>query len=434
MRPLSHLLRRPAFVSVLGLLVAGAAAVSILPATAGTTGPDVTVFTLSGTTNYGSSAGVRGYSIGTVSCNQGDAPLNWCDNTGGCGQGTKAEDHPVIAQNLYRLKGGRFEQIGMSWLKHGFTSLNQSASGCGSGGCTGPPLGGNQLGVGCTDPYGSSLNGSRPLGKRSEVNATTGVFPFPYGGGGSSQSQPADQRVRVLESELDPALNTGARYFLEGQYVAPDDAAAGNGLNNASYREVSVEAGTFNLGFVGNTVREQSAIEAWAAIDPGVERLNVDRAGSILQRFEVARKVTHPSPGTWHYEYAIHNLNSDHSARAFALSFPAPTAVTNVGFRDVDHHSGEPYAGTDWASTAGAQGVTWASEDFATNANANALRWGTMFSFWFDAGTGPSGIQHTLELFKPAGGAPLPFAFATDIFADGFETGNTSAWTETIHK
>ena len=150
---------------------------------AGASGPDVTVFAFTDIGSYGASGGFAGYALGTTSCNRGDAPLNWCDQGSGCAAGAGPKDHPVIAQNLYRLKSGRFEQIGMSWLKHGFTSLNQSSAGCtGSAGqsCQSPPAGGNQLGVGCTDPYTASLNGSRPLGRRSEVNATTGVFPFPF--------------------------------------------------------------------------------------------------------------------------------------------------------------------------------------------------------------------------------------------------------------
>ncbi len=415
------------------ILVACAAVAVMVAATAsltvgaGSTGPDVTVFSLPAAFNWGSSGGVRGYSIGTTSCNIGDAPLNWCDNGGGCGAGTTDEDHPAIAQNLYRLKDGRFEQLGMSWLKHGFVSLNTSSAGCGDGSCDPPPLGGNQLGVGCTDPYGSSKNGGRPLGRRSEVNATTGEFPFPYGTGGT-ESAPGDQRVKVLESELDPALNAGARYFLEGQYVAPDDAAAGNGLNNASYREVSVQAGSFNLSNVGSTVREVPAIAVWPVIDPTVELVNADTATTPVERFHVARKVTTPSPGTWHYEYAIHNMNSDQGARSFTITFPGATTITNVGFRDVDHHSGEPYATTNWVSTVGANGVSWATDDFATNANANALRWATLFSFWFDANAGPGSVSHALGLFKSGGTLAVSFPLQS-VFDDGFETGDTSAWT-----
>ncbi len=121
-----------------------------------------------------------------------------------------------IAQNLYRLKNGRFDQIGLSWLKHGFTSTNSSTAGCsGATGqsCTSPPAGGNQLGIGCTDPYVSSLNGSRPLGTPSEVNGTTGVFPFPYTQVASSTVY--DERVKVATADVDaastPAPSTSPR-------------------------------------------------------------------------------------------------------------------------------------------------------------------------------------------------------------------------------
>ena len=63
--------------------------------------------------------------------------------------------HPVIAQNLYRLKNGRFEQLGMSWLKNGFYAL--SLQPC-------EPSHRAQrhgLNVGCSDPYGAGLNGCR---------------------------------------------------------------------------------------------------------------------------------------------------------------------------------------------------------------------------------------------------------------------------------
>ena len=33
------------------------------------------------------------------------------------------------------------------------------------------------------------------------------------------------KRLQVLNTDLDPALNPGAQYFVEGQYVTKDDAA-----------------------------------------------------------------------------------------------------------------------------------------------------------------------------------------------------------------
>jgi hypothetical protein len=387
-------------------------------------GPDVTVFALPDVTNYGSANGIRGYSVGTTSCNIGDAPLSWCNQTGGCGLGTTNVDHPVIAQNLYRLKNGRMDQIGASWLKHGFVSLNQSSAGCGAGTCTSPPLGGRQLGVGCTDPYTSSLNGSRPLGRKSEVNATTGAFPFPIGGGGD-QSAVWNQRVAVAESDMAAAGNPGARFFVEGHYIAPDDALAGNGLNNASYREVSVSEPNFNLSLMGSTVRERAAIEAWPVIDASVELVVVDVPGSPAQRFHVARKITEVTPGAlWHYEYAIHNMNSARSADALTISFVGSTVFSGVGFHDVNAHSNEPYDTTDWSNATSANSIQWQAQPFpASPQNANALRWATMYNFWFDADRPPADIEfHTLKLFTAGSPSEISFLSTNPVmFQDGFE-------------
>jgi len=389
------------------------------------TGPDVTVFTLSDSTNYGVANGIRGYAVGTVSCNVGDVPLNWCDAGGGCGNGTTSHDHPVIAQNMYRIKNGRMDQIGASWLKHGFVSTNSSSAGCGTGSCNQPPLGGNQLGVGCTDPYGSGLNGSRPMGRKSEVNATNGAYPFPFTTGGAA-SVAWNQRLAVAESDMTTVQNPGARYFVEGHYVAPDDALAGNGTNNASYREVNINQSTFNLSFPSATVRAKAAIEVWPLLDATVELYNVDSPTTPPERFHVARKVTEVTPGElWHYEYAVHNMNSDRSADQLSIEFFGATTITNIGFHDVDAHSGEPYDTADWPGVTTANSVAWTAPAFATPANANALRWGTMYNFWFDANRPPAQMsRHELRLFKTGTPAALEFLVNEKEgaqFANGYE-------------
>lgn len=412
----------------LGLL----AAVGVLaPAAAGASGPDVTVFNLSDTLNYGASGGIRGYSVGTTSCNIGDTPLNWCDQSGGCGNGTSNADHPVIAQNIYRLKNGRFDQIGASWLKHGFVSTNSQTAGCGT--CVAPPLGGNQLGVGCTDPYQASLNGGRPMGRKSEVDATTGVYPMPPGGGGSTAAV-WNQRAAVAEADLAAGSNPGATYYVEGQYIAPDDATSGNGLNNASYRKVTVQAGTFNLQFDGSTVREKAAIEVWPVADPTVELVNVDVPSIPVQRFHVARKVTDLGGGLWHYEYAVHNMNSSRSASRLTVRFFGGTTFENAGFHDVDAHSNEPYDTADWPSTTTGEEISWEAPAFAPPDNANAIRWATMYNFWFDANRPPEEIStHVLGLFTAGEPTELEFLSGTNVlFIDDFASGDTSAWSATV--
>jgi hypothetical protein len=383
------------------------------------TGPDVVVFDLFDTTRWGSSGNTTAYSVGTESCNRGTAPVSWVSSN---------NQHPVIGQNLYRLKGGRLEQVGMSWLKHGFASVNGSS--CGT--CQQPPGGSSQLGVGCSDPYWATLNGDQNLlGPRSEVNAFTGAFPYPPTP--PSGTPVLAGRLQVATGDVDPNGNPGALYFVEGQYVTADDAVAGNGLNNVSYRQVTVNA-SLDLLLQGTTQEATPAIAAWSANDPAVSLATAGVPGE--GRFTVAFKTVDNGNGTWRYEVAIHNLNSDRSAQSLTVPIPPGTVVTNVGFHDVAYHSGEPYDGTDWPATVDTTAgfVRWSTTDYATNPNANALRFGTMYNFWFDASAPPRPVTATVGLFKP--GTPvsldvLLFGSAT-LFADGFESGSTLAWTATV--
>jgi len=123
-RPLVSSRRAP--IAVLGVLVVVIALAAIgLGRADAAVGPDVVVFSFTDIGNYTAADGYCAYAVGTRSCNRGDVPLNWCDQGSGCAPGATSEDHPVIAQNLYRLKNGRFEQIGQSWLKHGFYALSE---------------------------------------------------------------------------------------------------------------------------------------------------------------------------------------------------------------------------------------------------------------------------------------------------------------------
>ena len=108
-------------------------------------GPDVIVGDLPSVVQAGSSGNFVGLAAGTISCNPGVVNLNWF--------GLPNTDHPVIAQNLYRMSGGatsteRFEQIGQSWLKHAFMVVAEDLC---SFGCSG--LETDHLDSGCSDTY-----------------------------------------------------------------------------------------------------------------------------------------------------------------------------------------------------------------------------------------------------------------------------------------
>ncbi len=369
--------------SVLSTAFALAATASILVGQS--TGPDVIVGDLSGIGNYGTANSIAAFSVGTTSCNIGNTPLKWISNT---------NEHPVIGQNMYRVKNGRLEQIGMSWLKHGFTALAQSL--CQS--CNNPGTG-TLLGVGCSDPYVSSLNGTQSgLGPRFEVNPFTGAYKYPFTSPAIT-STVIDRRLRVNVADLDPAQNAGAQYFVEGQYVTPDDAAAGNNFNNASYRPCSITqsgATTYNGTVTGSTVRMQPAIMAWAAVDPTVTVTTYDMPGD--GRFNIAKKVTSLGGGMTRYTYAVHNLNCDRAARSFAVDVTGASVITNLYFHDVPYHSGEPFDGTDWTATTSSDSVRWETVSSSVNYNANALRWGTTYTFEFET-DGVAGAT-AIEPFK----------------------------------
>ena len=356
-------------------------------------GATVGTSTYKGATVTVNGAATTAYAFGTVSCNIGSVPLRWWQNT---------SYHPVIPENAYRIMNGRIEQIGVGWMKHGFCALQESLcatcvpdAGCGSSQ--------SQLGVGCSDPYTASLNGSQSnLGPRYEVNVSTGVYPAT--GSTIWPSVPAGQTnfarlVQIKNSDLNPTANAGAVYVAEAMYVHPDDAQAGNNTNNASYRTFTVSGSTsFALTLTGSTMQTKPAIYHWAVVNPSVQISTADAADG---RYVLGCNVTANANGTYHYEYAVYNYTSDSAGASFGVPVPAAAVVTNATFKDVAYHSGEPFDGTDWTVTTSGGQVKWqCTQTYAQNANANALRWGTLYNFAFDCTVPPNTGAATIGLFK----------------------------------
>ncbi|TAH35575.1 MAG: hypothetical protein EYC70_13030 [Planctomycetota bacterium] len=349
-------------------------------------GADVKVSALPDLHRWGRVGTVSSFNLGTTVCNIGDEIIPWVAST---------NHHPAIINNLYRLKDGRFEQVGMGWVKHGFFSTN--SDGCGT--CQDPGSG-SLLGLGCSDTYSAILNGDQSrLGPRSDVNAFTGVFPYPPTL--NSGTGRLSGRVQIQDGDLDPGLNPGAKYFFEGHYVVLEDAQDGNGDNNASHRRVRVTgtAPNWTLDFDGQPVQQRPALEAWRDNDPSVviTELRVPGEG----RFLLGYNAYDNGDGTWSYEYALYNQNSDRSARGFAVPVPSGASVTSPGFHDVDYHSGEVYDGADWQYKLARGHAAWFTSAYAANPDANALRWGTIYNFRVtcDRPPGPSVLQ--VGLFKP---------------------------------
>ena len=357
---------------------------------AGVIGSDIIIGDLQSVLRFGRVGNITGYAVGTNACNVGDRRASWVAHT---------NQHPLIFSGIYRLDDGRFEQIGLSWVKHGFYAVSQSL--CGP--CL-DPTNGSQLGVGCSDPYSAWLNGVQGnMSRRSDANPHTGYFPYPWT---APEPEPViGKRMQVYDVDIDPALNPGARYFIEGHYIHPDDCAAGTQNNNASYRPVSVivpddaPPNTYNVIVTGVTQRQQPAIRAWQDVDSSVVETDVQVPGEGL--FILAGKATDLGTGLWHYEYALQNLNSDRSAGSFSMPVPRGAVVENIGFHDVDHHSGEIYDLTDWSATVESGAVTWSTDSYDDNPTANALWFDLIFNFRFDCNVGPGSTVAIIGLFKP---------------------------------
>lgn len=349
-------------------------------------GPDVVTWYAGGSGGldmvlYGSQNGINSFAFGTTSCNSGDMVADWYSSTNRV---------PVIAQTCYRLKDGRFEQIGTAWLKHSFCAVSEPGCGeCQATSC-------DTLGIGCADTYWAGLN-ANAVAPRSAINAFTGYYDYPFfispTGDGSMRG-----KLQLNIAEIDPALNPDALYFIEAQYVSPDDAEWGNQDNNASYRMIRFQSTENALAMSSTQVRDP-AIFAWAIFDDQVDLKTIRIPEEGLLNLGV--RVFDNQDGSWRYEYAIHNLNSDRSVGSFSVPLGDCVTISNVGFHDVNYHSGEVLDGTDWNVTIDAQSVTWETELFETNQWANAIRWGSMYNFYFTADQPPSQQLLTLGLFKP---------------------------------
>lgn len=382
-------------------------------------GPDVTFCQLYGLQQVGRLGDVVGLAIATTSWNIGGRDLIWMQNPD--------PRHPMIVWNVYRLMNDRFEQIGMSHVKHGFFALGDTQ--CGAGGCTYEPghSMGNWLGQNCTDTYTTGLNAQQGgLGPRYEINPWTGGYSYSGSHLSVSHSHNAIQhRCQVRDSDLLPAQNPGAIYIAEGQYIHLEDVNPENSISWKSVTPSGVAGGTWNFAMSAATVRPVigPAIYAWSGATQTVlaQQVPLVRPGSPDGRCILAQKSTDLGGGIWHYEYALYNLDMDRKVRSFFVPLPAGLSASNVGFHAVQHH-GEPYTNSPWTVTTDALGITWSTTysgplgsssppNLPPTLPDNPLRWGMLFNFWFDAPAPPGDIDVELGLYEP--GTPASISGST---------------------
>ena len=128
-------------------------------------------------------------------------------------------------------------------------------------------------------------------------------------------------------------------------------------------------------------------------------------------------KVTNPSAGVWHYEYALYNENLDRGIQSFSVPLIPGVNISNIEFHAPPQEPGwandgtfnnQGYSSTPWSVTQSSGSIAWSTETFATNQNANAIRWGTLYNFRFDSDQPPQNANATVDFFKT--GSPMMVA------------------------
>ncbi|MCI0587249.1 MAG: hypothetical protein L0323_10455 [Planctomycetes bacterium] len=356
------------------------------------------------------------FSMATTSCNPGNHNLIWF----------QAADtrHPVIAFMAARLDPGasRIVQISdRSWMKHAFFAL--SSSQCSSCQC---PSGGTWLGIACSDTY-STGNNAGNLAPMDDYNPWTAIWtPGQQPTGGSTNT------VRMTDADASVA---GATYYYCANYVfsswiqssvgasctsggapIPQPAGTTTGLKNEpdANRTNNLASRQMTITYTGSTPSFSSVgtqlfgtvLQRWTGATISSSTNGDPTTGPSDGRVYVAVKVTGPTNGLYHYEYAVHNRDNKGGIGVFRLPFCPESQVLNVGFHDTDVPGN---AVNDWTFDKVNGQLTW------TAPVGNSLRWNAIYNIWFDSDAAPISGNVTLDQATIVGGVSPNFTVASTL-------------------
>lgn len=293
--------------------------------------------------------------------------------------------HPFLNWAVYREIDNRFEQIGISGLKHAFFSTNS--------GCSCPS--GNVLGVGCGDVYGLASNNNvlSSLGPREELNAFTGIWescgsffdPLPCTGSLQNTSGPTttgENRLTIEADDIIPEL------FMQAWYIVRDDI---NIFNSMGYKK-------FSPTLLGSTwvMNVDPGYSNGAAIDNYVTPNSIS-SNEISQtqstnegHFTVAVKVIDLGNSLFRYNYAIENYDFDPRFDQFSIPLIFATSLGNTIFSDSDNNEMN-----DWVFD------TSDSQLHIVGNPTNEQDWGQLFSFSFTIAAPPKQGTMTINVASP---------------------------------
>jgi hypothetical protein len=193
-------------------------------------------------------------------------------------------------------------------------------------------------------------------------------------------------RVEVLDSRL---VDDGPeRFYYHAQYTVRTELEANRG-DNTGWREFQ-PTWTGTQWSIANltSLAHGSVLDAWTGASVSSATNGADDG-----RLYVAVKVTGPTNGLYHYEYAVHNRDNARGVSAFRIPVCADAVVSEPGFSDVDR------VPNDWTFSRTAAELVWRTTD-------NPLGWNSIFNFWFDSDAAPvDGVPASLDAFAAGPGA-----------------------------
>jgi hypothetical protein len=201
--------------------------------------------------------------------------------------------------------------------------------------------------------------------------------------------QPLDHRLSARDQDLN---NPGASYFYEGCYFVPND---GNTANNIGNRICTMEwtgsVWDFDTPDQNNPLVEGPAIYRWGEMHTTVPVAAGD--GHVI----LAVQTSDLGGGRTHYEYALFNFNSERRIGSFSIPVEGVQGIENIGFHDSDMDGAN-----EWAVTLEGGVLTWKTDTYAEDPDANALIFGGMMNFRFDAASPPQEARAVLGIWKPS--------------------------------
>lgn len=345
-----------------------------------------------------------------------DADVTWYSKFSGVFDPYDNAQHPFLIWNMYREIDGRFEQIGVSGVKHAFLTINSF--------CTINCNDNHILWAGCEDVYGTGNNDSgSALGPREEISAYDGTweqqcsfFDQDCNNSQDNSSNSTDEN-RMVVADADLGIS-GASYFVSSWYVVRDDINIFNTMGYKAYN-ITGSSGNWSLAEVGGLVTGPASDQYVA---PNTFDLNSGRASQrIIQAGEghltVAVKVIDLGAGQYRYNYMIENHDYDPQVQTVELPLSDLASLTNFVFADTDEE-----LGNDWT-------FSRSNDTLTLQAPAdNEIDWGILYSFSFTTNSAPqagsvtlTGLENGATQFSA--GVITPFIDDL-IFASGFETLN----------